>query len=130
LNIQEFALTVDKNSHLKIPNRLIKEMGLSPKDRIRVAFIAEDGKNRYHEFLLTAENEENADHLEHVALPESLLEKAGIPSKADVQIFCVSGAIIICEDPILNMGELKEVLKSVCVATDFLDEWISERSEL
>lgn len=98
-----------------IPADDLAEMGLTAGQDVFVAYIADDGlANRYHEFTVSSVSLSELDTTQQIAIPQQLLEQAGIDSNAEVQITCMDGAIIITGDtPLtsLNIFPVNWILK-------------------
>ena len=76
-----------------------------------MAYITDDGlADRYHEFTVSSVSLSELDTTQQIAIPQQLLEQAGIDSNAEVQIACIDGAIIITGDTPLTEDELSEVV--------------------
>lgn len=48
---------------------------------------------------------------QQIAIPNALLQEAGIDPGCELQIACIEGAIIIAEDTAMNEEELYEVIE-------------------
>ena len=84
-------------------------MGLFAGMHVRVAFLTEDGeKNTFREFLLTKNSLTEIDAEPRFQIPAELLRQAKIAEDADIQMIVVDGAILICQEPNLNVQELKQ----------------------
>lgn len=121
--LSETTYTVNQHGTLRISRRAILEMGLRPRDTVRVAYLTNDGQeNTFGEFMLTKDGIGSAAEEEQIAIPTILLKQAGIPENADVQVICVAGAIVLCADPSLNANDLEKLLHSLGIATDLLSQ--------
>lgn len=90
-----------------IPADDLTEMGLTAGQDVFVAYITDDGlANRYHEFTVSSVSLSELDTAQQIAIPQQLLEQAGIDSNAEVQITCMDGTIIITGDTPLTEDEL------------------------
>lgn len=106
MKIIELTCTVDKSGGLKIPAHILREMGITSGDCVRLAYLsgsdAADSRNTYREFMITSNGITAAlDECEPDAgefqIPAELLEAAHIPPDSDITITCVDGALIISE---------------------------------
>ena len=114
MRISESTFTVGSNGALKIPASVLREMGLLPGDHVRVAYLTCDGqKNSFQEFLLSANPLDKLSEEQQIQVPDHILEDANIPSDADLQILCLDGCIVICQDSALNPDELASVLEQL-----------------
>ncbi len=87
-------------------------MFVSPDDSAVFAFAPDDDKDT---------NEEIEDDF---ALPHELLNAAGIPIDSDLDVTCVSGAIIIKESDVLN--KLPDDLKTLFQSFGIYPETVRE----
>lgn len=46
-------------------------------------------------------------------MPNHILETANIPKDADLQIVCLDGLILICQDPTLSIDELTAIFEQL-----------------
>lgn len=66
----------------------------------------------------------SANHLDELSdeqqlrVPDHILEDANIPANADLQILCLDGCIIICQDSALSPDELAAVLEQLQAADE------------
>lgn len=112
MRISESTFTVGNNGALKIPASVLREMDLLPGNHVRVAYLTCDGqKNSFQEFLLSANPLDKLSEEQQIQVPDHILKDANIPSDADLQILCLDGCIIICQDSALNPDELASVLE-------------------
>lgn len=119
MQISEATFTVSDSGSLKIPAAVIKEMGLFPGDHIRVAYLSQNGRgNIFREFLLSADPLEVLTEVDKIQVPSHLLNQANIPDNADLQILCLNGCLLLCQDSALNTNELSSVFESLQIAGD------------
>ncbi len=119
MKISETTFTVNKQGQLKLPSAYLQRMGITPGTHIRVAFLTKDGKqNTFQEFLLTTDMA--LDNQTTISLPVELLHIANIKSGSDIQIYCVDGAIVITRQSSFDIDDLRNLLDSLEIATDFL----------
>lgn len=50
------------------------------------------------------------------------MEQAGIPMNTDIQVICAPGAIILMQDPMLDLEGMKRILESLNIATEILEQ--------
>ena len=120
MKIIELTCTVDKQGGLKIPAHILREMGITSGDSVRLAYLSSgaacDSRNTYREFMVTPSGITAAlDECEPDAggfqIPAELLEAAHIPPDSDITITCVDGAIIIGEAGLFAIpDELSELI--------------------
>lgn len=121
MKISELRLSLDVNGELVIPTELLREMELSPMDSVYLVYLTRDGlKNEYQEFLLTPQPLEDLGEDGKIVLPSSLLEQACIAPDGDIQILCLNGAILLCEDSILDKQALELLLQQLQAASDII----------
>lgn len=121
MKISELRLNLGRNGELVIPSEILQEMGLLPLDSVYMAYLTKDGlKNEYQEFLLTPQPLENLGKGGKIMIPSSLLEQANIASDGDVQILCLNGAILLCEDSVLDCQDLELLLQQLQSASDII----------
>jgi antitoxin component of MazEF toxin-antitoxin module len=121
LKISECTFTVSGNGSLKIPAAILRNMGLGPGSHVRVAYLTPDGqKNVFQEFVLSADPLDSLSEEQPLRVPDQLLEQANLPTDADLQIFCLSGCILICRDLTLNQDELYAVLDQLRTAEELM----------
>ena len=98
-------------------------MGLFAGMHVRVAFLTEDGeKNTFREFLLTKNSLTEIDAEPRFQIPADLLRQAKIAEDADIQMIVVDGAILICQEPNLNVQELHKISDSLGLAASMTEE--------
>lgn len=116
MQISELMFTVDKHGGMKIPAFIMEKMGLAPGDHVRVAYLTQDGTaNTFREFMLLPAGigESDLDEDSTIRIPVQLMQQAGISSDADLQIACLNGALVICQDTGIQPEELYSVLESL-----------------
>ena len=121
MEISELRLNIGRNGELVIPSVLLQEMGLRPLDSVYLAYLTKDGlKNEYQEFLLTPQLLENLEEDKKIMIPSSLLEQANISPGGDIQILCLNGAILLCEDSALDKRDLELLLQQLQSTSDII----------
>lgn len=114
MQISESVFTVRKSGNLLIPAAVLQEMGLHPGNHVRIAYLTEDGsKNTFQEFLLSKNPLEHLSEEQQIQVPNHILETANIPKDADLQIVCLDGLILICQDPTLSIDELTAIFEQL-----------------
>ena len=120
--ISELESAIGPDGALLIPANEIEQMGLRPNDSVYIAYIADDAfKNRYREFLVSPSSIEALEEAAQISIPEELLRDANIPKDADVQIICIDGAVILCQESALHSDDLAQILQSLGIAVDLAD---------
>ena len=123
MKISETTYTINNHGNLKIPASELIAMGLSAGMHVRVAFLTEDGeKNTFREFLLTKNSLTEIDSEPRFQIPAELLRQAKIAEDADIQMIVVDGAILICQEPNLNVQELRKISDSLGLAASMTEE--------
>jgi len=114
MKIIELTCTVDKQGGLKIPAHILREMGITSGDSVRLAYLSSgaacDSRNTYREFMvtpsgITAALDECEPDAGEFQIPAELLEAAHIPPDSDITITCAEGAIIISEADIFALPD-------------------------
>lgn len=116
MQISELTFTVNKRGGIKIPAVIMEKMGLAPGDHVRVAYLTQDGTaNTFREFMLlpAAMGESDLNEDSAIQIPTQLMREANISPDADLQIACLNGALVICQDTNLQPEELHSVLESL-----------------
>lgn len=119
MQISETVFTINDNGSLIIPDTVLREMGLGPGSHVRVAYLTHDGQqNSFREFLLSANPLDELTEEQQIKVPGHILEDANIPAGADLQILCLDGCIVICQDSALSPDELVSVLEQLQAADE------------
>ena len=127
IKISESSYTIGDDGRLVIPADDLTEMGLTAGQDEFVAYITDDDlANRYHEFTVSSVSLSELDTTQQIAIPQQLLEQAGIDSNAEVQIACMDGAIIITGDTPLTADELSEVVGRLRAVNDLAEHFANE----
>ena len=119
MKIAEMTFTVDGRGNMKIPKAVLKEMGLVPNDHVRVAYLTPDGiTNPFCEFMLLPESADESRLMDsdEIRIPVQLMAQANIPADADLQITCLNGGLLICQDTGLQPQELYDILEGLQAA--------------
>ena len=96
-------------------------MGLAPNDHVRVAYLTLDGiANPFCEFMLLPDfaDESGLAGDDAIRIPARLMAQANIPADADLQIACLNGGLLICQDTGLQPQELCGILEGLQAAED------------
>ena len=123
MKIAEMIFTVDSRGNIKIPEAVLSEMGLAPGDHVRVAYLTPDGvTNPFCEFMLLPEFADGSEMTDsdEIRIPAQLMAQANIPADADLQIACLNGALLICQDIGLQLQELYGILEGLQAAEDLV----------
>lgn len=95
-----------------IPADDLAEMGLTAGQEVFVVYIADDDMaDRYKEFAISAVSLSELNDAQRIAIPNALLQEAGIDPGCELQIACIEGTIIIAEDTAMSEEELYEVIE-------------------
>ena len=123
MKIAEMTFTVDSRGNIKIPEAVLSEMGLAPGDHVRAAYLTPDGiTNPFCEFMPLAEFADGSEMTDsdEIRIPAQLMAQANIPADADLQIACLDGALLICQDTGLQPQELYGILEGLQAAEDLV----------
>lgn len=98
----EFQSTVDEKGRLTVPQQLLRKMGLTAGDKVKLACVIIPTGSKHSaikEFVLTANGIAALEDVNdaELTLPHELLEAADIPVDSDLEIICGSGAVVILE---------------------------------
>ena len=130
MHISEITFTVNNHGALKIPAATLREMGLSPGNHVRVAYLTHDGEeNTFQEFLLSAGSLDESAEENPIQIPTALLVRADIPEDVDLQIVCLKGALLICQDTSFDLAELHLISEYLKTADELLGRLPSEKAD-
>ena len=130
MHISEITFTVNSHGSLKIPAATLREMGLSPGNHVRIAYLTHDGEeNTFQEFLLSAGSLDESAEENPIQIPTALLVQADIPEDADLQIVCLKGALLICQDTSFDLAELHLISEYLKTADELLGRLPSEKAD-
>ena len=119
MKIAEMTFTVDGRGNLKIPAAVLREIGLAPGDHVRVAYLTPDGiTNPFREFMVLPDSSDETGWMDSdaIRIPVQLMAQANIPADADLQIACLDGGLLICQDTGFQPQELRGVLEGLQAA--------------
>lgn len=119
MHICEMMFTINKYGSMKIPASVLKEMGLHPGDHVRVAYLTQDGNtNAFQEFMFSSDaiNEYIPSENSTIQIPTQLMREAGISPDSNLQIACLHGCLVICQDTGFQPEELHTILENLKTA--------------
>ena len=125
------TFTVDGHGNIKIPAAVLSGMGLASGDHVRAAYLTPDGiTNPYCEFMLLPEFADEAALVDDdaIRIPAQLMAQANIPADADLQIACLNGGLLICQDTGLQPQELYGILEGL-QAAESLASMLSQEAQ-
>lgn len=122
------CISVDEQGCLVLPAEPLAEMGLKPGDGVSVTLAAEQEgmESLCPQLIITPQGVSVALQLPGIpddekeaglTLPNELLEAAEIPAGSDLEVLCITGAIVITASDILNNlpHELRELFDELGV---------------
>ena len=119
--ISESVFTIGNAGALEIPAAVLREMGLHAGDPVRVAYLTHDGQqNSFREFLISTDPLDELTDGDQIRVPDRILADANLPADADLQILCLDGCIVICQDSALSSNELAAVLEQLRTADELV----------
>lgn len=131
MQIAETVYTVSESGSLTIPDTVLREMGLGPGNTVRVAYLTQDGQqNTFQEFLLSSSPLDELSEEQQLRIPTHMLDDSNIPVDADLQILCLNGCIVICQDSVLSSDELATVLSRLQAAGELTSSLPSDPKHL
>lgn len=119
LYISEMTFTIGKHGSMKIPAAILKEMGLVPGDHVRIAYLTQDGStNAFREFMLSPDaiDKRTMEGNDSIQIPAQLMREANISPDSDLQIVCLDGCLVICQDIGFQLEELRSMLENLQTA--------------
>lgn len=121
LQLVEMEGRVTENGCIEIPMTVLDQAGICTGDAIKLIYMAEEEevKSAAKEFLLVKNDQDVVEELvreQRVSLqiPEELLQDAGIPMDADLDIVCQNGRIVIFSSELLKETEIPEEVMEIC----------------
>lgn len=131
MQIAETVYTVSESGSLTIPDTVLREMGLGPGNTVRVAYLTQDGQqNTFQDFLLSSSPLDELSEEQQLRVPTHMLEDSNIPVDADLQILCLNGCIVICQDSALSSVELAAVLSRLQAAGELTSSLPADPEQL
>lgn len=121
LQLVEMEGRVTENGCIEIPMTVLDQAGICTGDAIKLIYMAEEEevKSAAKEFLLVKNDQDVVEELvreQRVSLqiPEELLQDAGIPMDADLDIVCQNGRIVIFSSELLKETVIPEEVMEIC----------------
>lgn len=121
LQLVEMEGRVTENGCIEIPMTVLDQAGICTGDAIKLIYMAEEEevKSAAKEFLLVKNDQNVVEELAReqrvsLQIPEELLQDAGIPMDADLDIVCQSGRIVIFSSELLKETEIPEEVMEIC----------------
>ena len=119
LQLVEMEGRVTENGCIEIPMTVLDQTGICTGDAIKLIYMAEEEevKSAAKEFLLVKNDQDVVEELAReqrvsLQIPEELLQDAGIPMDADLDIVCQNGRIFSSE--LLKEMEIPEEVMEIC----------------
>lgn len=121
LQLVEMEGRVTENGCIEIPMTVLDQAGICTGDAIKLIYMAEEeeAKSAAKEFLLVKNDQDVVEELAReqrvsLQIPEELLQDAGIPMDADLDIVCQNGRIVIFSSELLKETEIPEEVMEIC----------------
>lgn len=121
LQLVEMEGRVTENGCIEIPMTVLDQAGICTGDAIKLIYMAEEEevKSVAKEFLLVRNDQDVVEELAReqrvsLQIPEELLQDAGIPMDADLDIVCQNGRIVIFSSELLKETEIPEEVMEIC----------------
>lgn len=121
LQLVEMEGRVTENGCIEIPMTVLDQAGICTGDAIKLIYMAEEEevKSAAKEFLLVKNDQDVVEELAReqrvsLQIPEELLQDAGIPMDADLDIVCQNGRIVIFSSELLKETEIPEEVMEIC----------------
>ena len=90
IEVIEICVIASDDGSLTLPAVLLEDMGIGPKEQVRVAYIQNAfGKNQYKEFFFSPNGIDTIDSAVSISVPEQILEKAKLLQNDEIQIICI-----------------------------------------
>lgn len=120
LKVAELEIKMSGAGKITVPPEVIKERDIHEGDVIRLIYLRDcETRNEQSEqseevkefFLVDGQADAGAmiRNQADLQITRGLLEMAGIPSDADLQVECLDGEIVICQNSRDNLAEITEV---------------------
>jgi len=125
MKLIESTYAIGEDGELRIPAADLAEMRMMPGETVHIAFLSSDGqKNENREFAISADSlvSRKDDTAAGIGIPAELLQQAGIPEDADLQIICCDGFVIITRDATMSAEELAEVCEALRTADEVVQQ--------
>lgn len=121
LQLVEMEGRVTENGCIEIPMTVLDQAGICTGDAIKLIYMAEEEevKSAAKEFLLVKNDQDVVEELAReqrvsLQIPEELLQDAGIPMDADLDIVCQNGLIVIFSSELLKETVIPEEVMEIC----------------
>lgn len=121
LQLVEMEGRVTENGCIEIPMTVLDQAGICTGDAIKLIYMAEEEevKSAAKEFLLVKNDQDVVEELAReqrvsLQIPEELLQDAGIPMDADLDIVCQNGRIVIFSSELLKDTVIPEEVMEIC----------------
>lgn len=121
LQLVEMEGRVTENGCIEIPMTVLDQAGICTGDAIKLIYMAEEEevKSAAKEFLLVKNDQDVVEELAReqrvsLQIPEELLQDAGIPMDADLDIVCQNGRIVIFSSELLKKTVIPEEVMEIC----------------
>ena len=121
LQLVEMEGRVTENGCIEIPMTVLDQAGICTGDAIKLIYMAEEEevKSAAKEFLLVKNDQDVVEELAReqrvsLQIPEELLQDAGIPMDADLDIVCKNGRIVIFSSELLKETVIPEEVMEIC----------------
>lgn len=121
LQLVEMEGRVTENGCIEIPMTVLDQAGICTDDAIKLIYMAEEEevKSAAKEFLLVKNDQDVVEELAReqrvsLQIPEELLQDAGIPMDADLDIVCQNGRIVIFSSELLKETVIPEEVMEIC----------------
>ena len=121
LQLVEMEGRVTENGCIEIPMTVLDQAGICTGDAIKLIYMAEEEevKSAAKEFLLVKNDQDVVEELAReqrvsLQIPEELLQDAGIPMDADLDIVCQTGRIVIFSSELLKETVIPEEVMEIC----------------
>ncbi|MFR3315149.1 MAG: hypothetical protein ACLTRK_03670 [Waltera sp.] len=121
LQLVEMEGRVTENGCIEIPMTVLDQAGICTGDAIKLIYMAEEEevKSAAKEFLLVKNDQDVVEELAReqrvsLQIPEELLQDAGIPMDADLDIVCQNGRIVIFSSELLKETVIPEEVMEIC----------------
>ena len=130
IEVIEIYVIASDDGSLTLPAVLLKDMGIGPKEQVRVAYIQNAfGKNQYKEFFFSPNGIDTIDSAASILVPEQILEEAKLLQNDEIQIICIEGAIVLAGERAFETSDLIEVLNSLLIVNEIAGECLQEGAD-
>lgn len=134
MKVIEVGCTVNQYGSLKMPRTMLRDMGIGPGDRVRIAYLANaNTENLFQEFFVLPEGLEDdvqEGNEQKIMLSNELLSAAIIPTDANIQIVCFEGVIVLYKISDMQIEGLEAALKSLGIASETLKQLVLHENDI